>query len=285
MSKIQILTDSTSDLSADMIAEDGIHIIPLTVHFGEETFKDGVDINGDEFYKLLQTHPEHPKTSQPSPADFKQKYLSLLEDGSEIISIHISSKMSGTMSSAMAAKKEIGSDKIHIIDSKMASLALGQITRNAAKAVKKGQTIDEVLNIIDTNIDNMQVYFIVDTLEFLHKGGRIGKASEIIGGLLNIKPILTIIEGQVCPHTKVRGAKKVFSTLSSMISNYQQQTNNVPIDYTFAHGGTPELIEKIAETVKSQINMEDAQFCEIGPVIGAHTGPGMLAICMSPRIL
>ena len=284
MANIKILVDSTCDLSKDILKENDIHTIPLTVHFGDEEYKDGIDLTPVEFYKMLQSNPHHPKTSQPTPEDFKMKYNELLADGSEIISIHLSSKMSGTIQSANMAKKELQSDRIHIIDSEFVSAIFGMIAIECAKAVKQGKSVTEIIQLINTLKSSMNIYFIVDTLEYLQKGGRIGKASAIIGGLLNIKPILTIKEGQVCPFEKIRGTKKVFERLTSLVEDFKNKNESTGIELAFAHASDEALLQKLVDSVNNVYNCSDLLITEIGPVVGTHVGPGTLAVCFYTKI-
>ena len=279
MGSIKIVTDSTSDLSAEELQKHDIHMVPLNIHFRDKTFKDGIDLTPDSFYAMLTSDPEHPKTSQPSPADFKQKYEELLADGSVIVSIHISSKMSGTWQSATMAKNELNSDKIHIIDSGFVSIALGLMAVECARARDEGKSVQDILAMVETVKSHMRVYFIVDTLEFLQKGGRIGKASAIIGGLLNIKPILMIKDGEVCPYEKVRGAGKVFIKMGRIFAGYKKENEGREIKLGFAHAAAADHVEKLSREANKTYDVSSAFITEIGPVVGAHAGPGTLAMC------
>lgn len=279
MSKIKILTDSTSDLNTDISKKHNIHVIPLNVHFGDTTYRDGVDFTPESFYKMLKDNSINPKTSQPSPEDFKAIYIELLKAGDEVISIHISSKMSGTVQSANIAKKELNSNRIHIIDSGYVSVPLGLMAIECSQAAAEGMSISDICGIIEKLKREMHVYFIVDTLDYLQKGGRIGKASAIIGGLLNIKPILTIKDGYVSPFEKIRGSRKAFDRLYSIFTDFLSKNTPEDVNLGLAHASNLELLQLLKDKISNVYETSSAFITEIGPVVGTHSGPGTLAIC------
>ncbi len=283
MNKIKICTDSTSDLDKETLKKYNINMVPLSVHFGERSYKDKIDLSTEEFYKMLQTDPDHPKTSQPTPENFKAKYLELLEDGSEVISIHLASKMSGTIQSATMAKNELKTDKVHIVDSGYVAFILGMMAIESSIAVEKGKSISEILDMIEKIKKNMNVYFIVDTLEYLQKGGRIGKAAALIGGLLNIKPILTIKDGEVTPFEKIRGTKKVFNRLTGLFKDFINK-NPGNIKLGLAHASAFESLQEFKKKLSNVFDCSDVVISEIGPVVGSHAGPGTLAVCFLPEV-
>ncbi|WP_040948605.1 DegV family protein, partial [Gorillibacterium massiliense] len=211
MSSVRIVTDSTSDIPEEIRKRLNIELIPLKVHVGNKTFTDSVTIQPDDFYTLLAESKVMPKTSQPSPVDFVDIYRKLnKEPGTAIISIHLSSAMSGTYQSAVLAKSMLEEEAdITIIDSKSASYGIGIRVVKAAEAAMAGKSKEEILDMLDKLDGKFSIFFLVDTLEYLQKGGRIGKASAALGSLLNIKPILSINQaGEVCSVDKVRGHKK-----------------------------------------------------------------------------
>ena len=194
--EIKIVTDSTSDLDKDTAKNLSVEIVPLNVHFGDEVYKDGIEINSDDFFDKLINGTVFPKTSQPSVGEFIDVYEKLGNDGSDIISIHISDQLSGTINSARQAAKHLeGKIKVHIIDSKQISISLGLITISAATAVKEGKTLNEVLDLTESLIARSHVFTALDTLEYLEKGGRIGKAKSLVGKILNFKPIIGSADG------------------------------------------------------------------------------------------
>lgn len=275
---IKIVTDSTSDLTVEMYSRHDIAVVPLNVHFGDENYKDKVDLTPEQFYSLLKTSPHHPKTSQPSPADFKKVYADLLKNGKEIISLHISSKMSGTVQSAELAKKELGFENIHIVDSGLVSLPLGLLALECANARDNGKSVEDILALTEKLKKEIKIYFIVNTLEYLQKGGRIGKAQAIIGGLLNIKPILTVSDGLVTPFEKIRGSQKVLARLTGLFSGYLDGRDSALVRLGFAHADHSELLGQLKSKIDSYYNTSQSIVADIGPVVGAHAGPGTLAI-------
>lgn len=279
MGKIRIVTDSTADIPQHLVEELGIHVVPLKVHFGQETYYDGVDIGPDEFYPKLQGSDVFPSTSQPSPVDFVEVYKKLNEgaENVEVLSIHISSALSGTFQSANLAKNMLEEQvDVHVIDSKKASYAFGIIVVEVAKAAQAGKSVEECIQLAEKMIDDLTVYFLVDTLEFLQKGGRIGKAASVVGSLLNIKPILSIDnEGGIFSKDKIRGSKKA---LSKVIQLFKEQYGDAPIRIGVCHAVAEEEANKVLSQLQSEFNVVDHVITSIGPVVGAHVGPKTLGI-------
>jgi DegV family protein with EDD domain len=279
MSKIAIVTDSTGDIPVKLAEELNINVIPLNVHFHEEVFKDGVDINHNSFFEKLKVSPVPPRTSQPSPGDFHKVYKALLAEGAEtIISIHISKELSGTYQSATIARDMLPEAKIHIIDSKSASMGLGMIAINAAKAVLEGKEVQEIVAMAEEMVDNHKVMFAVDTLEYLHRNGRIGGAAKLIGGLLNVKPMLEVdSDGKVAPLGKIRGKAKVVPFLleqtQTFLEGYQGE-----VDLSVIHAQEPVLAQEILAQFKGQFAVRNGYLAELGSVIGTHVGPGTIGI-------
>jgi len=278
---IRIVTDSTSDITKKEQETYGVEVIPLKVHFGNETYYDGVDIHPSDFYTKLEQSPELPTTSQPSPVDFMELYKKINAPGTEIISIHLSAALSGTYQSAMLAKSLLEEEAaIHIVDSRSASYGLGMLAVVAAKEAQAGKSVEEIIAKIESVHESSQIYFIVDTLQYLYKGGRIGKASALFGSLLGIKPILTIDKsGEVAPVDKVRGHKKA---VNRMIELLQQDFGSQEIHLVVAHSEAQESAEELQRMVSEVLNVSSHSFTELGPVIGVHTGPGTLAVFAFP---
>ncbi len=282
MMRIQIVTDSTSDLPKDLAAQQGIEIIPLKVMFGEQTYLDGVDISIDSFYEKLQASTQFPTTSQPSPAEFLAVYQRLLADPDvQILSVHLSSNLSGTHQSALLAKSELTAEqaaRVTIIDSKYVCYGLGVIVLELAKAAAGGATIAHLQQRFEQLRNNISMYFVVDTLEFLQRGGRIGKASAFIGSLLNIKPILSIDqEGTVTPVERVRGQKQAVKKILELCkADFADREVNV----TVLHSKAAEIAVQISAEIRTQFTVKHLQYASIGPVVGAHVGPGSVAVLM-----
>ncbi|MFH1416163.1 MAG: DegV family protein [Elusimicrobiota bacterium] len=278
MKKIKILTDSTSDLPLETAGEYGIRVIPLNVHFGDKNYKDGVDLKPDDFYHLLKNDPAHPMTSQPTHEDFKAVYAEMTADGSDVVSIHISSKMSGTVGSAETAGKELDNGRIHIVDSGQVSISLGMIALECAKAVSNGADLQEVISLTEKLKKRIKLYFIVDSLEYLEKGGRIGHAAAIIGGILHIKPILMLHDGTVCPFEKIRGTKKVLLRLEELLRDFMDTHGKDNVKVGFIHAACNDSLEKFKEKISGIYDPRHTVTVEIGPVVGTHVGPGVLGV-------
>jgi DegV family protein with EDD domain len=282
LGNVRIVTDSTADLPKEIREQWEIEMVPLKVHFGDETFLDGVTIEASQFYEKLAKAKELPTTSQPAPSDFLDVYRKLAEQpGAEIISIHLSSAFSGTFQSAMLAKSMLENDAdISIVDSKSASCGIGLLVVEAAKAAKAGKSKAECLEIVDRLRRSMQLYFLVDTLEYLHKGGRIGKAQALFGSLLNIKPILTIDDdGMVAPVEKVRGQKKA---MARIVERIKEKHAGERVKLYIAHANALDTAQDIAALIEEQIRVEEIQYTYIGPVIGTHAGPGAVGVFVIP---
>ena len=275
MPEVAIVTDSTSDLTKEFIGDLSINIIPLKIKLNDNYYKDGVDISKREFWKRLLTENVAPKTSQPSPAEFKELYEKLFNKGyKKIISIHISSRLSGTQQAARVAKGMLNrADDITIVDSKAVTLVLGHQVLEAARMVQAGASYEKILERLDEMQEKMKLYFIVNDLSFLEKGGRIGRASSVIGGLLKVKPILKLENGEVTIEAKTFGDRGAFSYIEKLIK--AESKKNSIILYT-AWGGTNKELSK-ADAIKNMSdNFKKVEYkgrFEIGATIGSHSGP------------
>lgn len=278
---VKIVTDSTCDLSNELIKQYDIAVVPLTVYFGDEAYKDGLDISSLEFYKFLCEKNTHPTTSQPSPEAFKEVYKNILANGDEIISLHISSGLSGTYQSAVLASKQLDNNDITVIDSKNLCLSLASIVLESAKAAKEGKSKDDILKMIQNMISNTELYFVVDTLEYMQKGGRIGKASALMGSLLNIKPILTLKDGTVTPFDKVRGAKKALNKMGELVKDFVTRNEGKEVLISYAWGGNPVLLDEFMNTLPEEYKREQDITVQIGAVVGAHIGPGAFGVSLT----
>jgi DegV family protein with EDD domain len=283
VANIKIVTDSSADIPKALLDELGITVVPLKVHFGEETYVEGVDITAETFYPKLVSSDRLPTTSQPSPADFLEAYKKLAtEPGDEIISLHISSALSGTYQSAVLAKQLLEEQiPVHIVDTRYASFGHGVMVVTAARMAREGKSAEEILEAVAKKREGSQIYFIVDTLQYLYKGGRIGKASALFGSLLNIKPILTVDEaGEVAPVDKVRGQK---NALSRMIELLEKDMAGRNMELYVGHAAAPEMAQQLKDLIVSRLNVEPKMFIDVGPIIGTHAGPGTLAVFAFPE--
>ncbi len=277
MSKIAIVTDSTSDIPKNMAKELDIKVIPLTVIFDKESFlDDGKDITISEFYKKIRSSEKLPTTTVPSPKYFIETYTDILKESESIISIHISSKMSGTVNSAEMAKKEMPGKDIEIIDSEYVHLPLGFLVLKAAQLAQEGKSKKEILKGIYDLKPKIKVLFVPSTLEYLKKGGRIGKAKGLIASLLEIKPILTIHDGEVSQFKTVRrwsqAKTELIESMKTMVKNPQNLV--VAIGDSDAKEDAEEMYERIKET----FNPKRILRVDIGTIVGTHLGPGGLCV-------
>jgi DegV family protein with EDD domain len=282
MTIVKIVTDSTADIPIDIVQELGITVVPLKVHFGSETYADGIDIKPEEFYPRIEHATSLPTTSQPSPVDFLHTYKELKEDaGSEvkIISIHLSSALSGTVQSAILAKSMLEEQiDITVIDSKNASFSIGMMVIAAAEAANNGKNKEECVDLIHQLIKRSVIYFLVDSLHYLQKGGRIGKASALFGSLLNIKPILSLDEnGEVYAVDKVRGTNKALVRIIQLLKEF---SSGAEVHVGVGHSTSSKKSNEILEEIKQEFNVQREYTSAIGPVIGTHVGPNTLAIMM-----
>lgn len=283
MSSIRIVTDSTADIPEELRQSLKIEMVPLKVIFGEESFLDSVTLRPEQFYDKLSRAQALPKTSQPSPADFQQVYERLLieDEEADIISIHISSALSGTIQAALLAKSMTSNpEAITVIDSKSASYGFGMIVVEAAKAALAGEEKAAIVDKITRYFETYQVYFVVDTLEYLQKGGRIGKAAALMGTLLQIKPLLAIDrEGEITVIDKMRGKKRALNRIFALIAN---GFSDKPIRIAILHTNQDDEARQLAGTLKEQFNVVDAIAVPIGPVVGTHAGPGTIGVVIAP---
>ncbi|WP_282941732.1 DegV family protein [Paenibacillus sp. RC67] len=282
MSQVRVVTDSTADIPADLRKALNIEMVPLKVHFGTETYRDSVDMGSAAFFEKLASVSSLPTTSQPSPVEFMETYKRLAEEGDNpILSIHLSSHMSGTYQSALLAQSMLEDTvNLTVFDSLTASYGIGMLAVTAAEAAKEGKSRDEIVSMLETIRREQKIYFLVDTLEYLQKGGRIGKAAALLGSLLNIKPILSISDdGEVFSVDKVRGQKKAMARIMELLkSDYGDR----PLHVTVAHANNIPYAEEMSVLLKEHFTIQSLNYAEIGPVVGTHAGPGAVAAFVRP---
>ena len=273
---VRIVTDSTCDLSPETIKALDITVLPIYLLFGTESYRDGIDINTEEFYHKLMHGSVYPTTSQPTPQDFSVAFNQLAQAGADgIICIHISVKLSGALNSAKQAKQNSSlAIPIEIIDSQTVSLGIGLIVSAAARMAKAGKSMAEITEAVHRMIACSTLLIVFDTLEFLAKGGRIGKVSSLLGTLLNIKPVVTIKDGELIPSGKVRSHAKGKERLLQFVNNLTDAE-----DIAVAYNTTPDEAKEIADliTVGTPKNIS---IDRLGSVISAHGGPGVLGIAV-----
>ena len=274
---IKIVTDSTAYLPDEMIHEHDIRVVPLYVHFGTEAFKEGVELSNEEFYKRLKEAPELPTTSQPSAGEFHSVFEPLVAAGHEVIVLTISSKISGTWNSAMAAKEMLSDAPISVVDSLSTSVGLHLMVDAAVQAAAAGATREEIVEQIEQIKEKMQIFFVVDTLEYLAKGGRIGNGKAFLGTLLKVKPILVLQEGAIEPLEQVRSKRKATARMLELVEEYVGGSGNSS-KVAVTHALVPQDAETISQELIGRLGCDQPLMGELGPVIGTHTGPGMVGI-------
>lgn len=278
MAKITVVTDSTAYLSNDFVTEHGIKVVPLNLNWDDENFRDNVDITAEEFYQRLEKSNSIPTTSQPSSGDFLTVFKEAAKGVDALVAVLVSSGISGTVDSAIMAKKEFTQVPVEIVDSKVAAAGLALMCKAVASAVEKGNSVDEVLKMGKRVFDSMSVYFVVDTLKYLHKGGRIGGASAFLGSALDLKPILFLSpEGKVEALEKVRTKKKAVSRLIDLAV---EKADGKKAYVGIMHANALEGAQAIKAELENRMDLADIEIYELSPAIGTHAGPGTLGIAV-----
>jgi DegV family protein with EDD domain len=276
---VRIVTDSTADLTEAVRRELSIALVPLTVHFGPETFLDVVEMDSGAFWAKLNSSSHHPKTAQPSPGDFLKVYEEIAKTGDEIVSIHISTKLSGTLSSGQIAAQMLPDAKITLVDTRSATWGLGMMAIEAARMAKAGKSVSAIVDAVQAIAGRMNIFFTLDTLDFLQKNGRIGKAQALLGGLLGIKPILQVDrEGVVAPADKVRGRSKVIPRAMELMLERVPEGRRVKA--AIVHTGNEEDARPWLEAVQKLYTVEEWWTGPMGPVIATNAGPGTVGVCL-----
>lgn len=276
MSKIAIVTDSTAYPPTKWIEQYNLRVIPLKVHWGDKTFLDGVDITPIEFYTRLAHSTSLPTTSQPSIQDFLQVFESLSDQSDGIVAPLISSGISGTVASAQAAAKEFSRLPVEIVDTKVTSAGLALVVLAAARAAAQGKSLQEVRQAADDVVRRLHMFFVVDTLEYLHRGGRIGGASRYLGTALSIKPILFFnSEGKIDALERVRTKGKA---LQRLIALAEEKADGRPLHLGVIHANAPQAAQEFREQITHHLHCKEVFTLELSPVIGIHVGPGTIGI-------
>ncbi|WP_203339566.1 DegV family protein [Planococcus beijingensis] len=272
MSKIHIVTDSTADLKPEVIEKYNLHVVPLTIQIGGKTYLDRVDLEPESFLELMKNSDEMPKSSQPAPGVFKELYDKLGKDGDQILSIHMTGGMSGTVESAKTAAQLTDSD-VTVIDSRYISHALTFQVFEAADMGKAGKSMEEIVERMEKIRLNTKLFVVVDTLDNLVKGGRIGKGRALLGSLMKIKPIASLDDGSYTPVAKVRSHKQVVEYL---FNDFKERTaGKIVKGVGLAHAGGLAMAEPLREKIK-ETGFTDIKFDFTTPVISTHTGVGAI---------
>lgn len=269
---LHIVTDSTSDLLPGEAAPLGVTVVPLTVRFGEEQFRDGVDLGADGFYSRLARGGTSPTTSQPSPDAFASVYRELLQDpDDQVLSIHISQKLSGTLQSATLAARE-HEGRVHVVDSGSVSMGIQFLVRGALRDRAAGADVATVVRNCEARRERVTVYVLLDTLTYLHRGGRIGAAQAFLGGVLSVKPLLRVA-GEVHPQARVRNRRQGIDRMLALLAEAG------PLEAVGAmHSGAPELLDEVRARLVAAYPELDLTTGEIGPVVGTYAGPRAVGV-------
>jgi DegV family protein with EDD domain len=274
---IKLVTDSTAYLPDNAIREHDIRIVPLLVHFGEQEYKEGVELSNEEFYARLASAPELPTTSQPSAGDFYVVFKELHEAGHEIVCLTISSKLSGTWNSAMAAKEMLPEAKISIVDSLTTAVGLYLMVEAAAEAIRNGASGQQVVDQVEEVKSKLYVLFVVDTLEYLAKGGRIGNAKAFLGTMLKIKPILILDNGAIEPLEQVRSKRKALARMLDLIQQHAGD-KGAQARVAITHALATQEAQEVKQKITARLGCREPNVADLGPVVGTHTGPGVVGV-------
>jgi DegV family protein with EDD domain len=278
MPEIKIVTDSTANLSPEFIEEHSVKVVPLNIHWGEETSKDGLDITPPEFYARLEKSDEIPKTSQPSMQEFLNAYQEAAPSCEAIIAPVISSGISGTYASASSAQAEFTGVPLEVVDTKETAAGLALVVIATAEAIKAGKSLAEVKAVTEDVASRVNFYFMVDTLDYLHKGGRIGGARRLLGTALNIKPILMLDdEGKIDALEQVRTKKKAVARLVELA--VEEAAGN-PVHIGIIHADALADAEEFKGMLAEAVECKFIEIYDLSPVIGVHVGPGTLGIAI-----
>ncbi len=278
MSKIAVVTDSTTYLPPDLVKKHNISIAPQVLIWGEETFKDGVDIQSQEFFTRLKTTKVMPTTSQVAVISFQEIFQDLVDKGYEVLAILVSSKLSGTVQSAMQAKDLMGTarDKVHVVDSQSVAMALGFQAISVARAIESGASLSEAKMLAEKSHEYTGVFFAVDTLEFLHRGGRIGGAQRFLGTMLNMKPILAIQDGRVEGIERIRTKSKALDRVLELV--VERAKGKSPIRIATLHANAADEAKTLLARAEQELSPVESIFTEVSPTVGTHAGPGTVGL-------
>ena len=271
---VKIVTDSLSDITSDVAEGLGITVVPLTVTFGKESFLDRITMTTDEFYYRLTHDATWPTTTQPPPGTFIDVYNKLAKESDEILVITLSTKLSGTYQSALSAKSMVETEcRIEVIDSLTVAMGLGLIVIAVAKAAQAGANLDELTDLVHRAIPRSHLIAFFDTLKYLAKGGRIGKAQGLLGAMLSVKPILTVKDGEMSPLTRLRSRAAGMDYLYNSVASFSHIE-----ELAVEHATTPEDADELIERLSSLFPKERIYKSTISPVVGTYAGPGAMAV-------
>jgi DegV family protein with EDD domain len=279
--KIQVITDSTSDIPYDIAHELGIRVVPIYIHFGDKTYRDGLDMQSEEFYSLLTSFPVHPTTSQPNPDDFANVYKEYCANTDGIVSIHISSKISGTYDSAMIAQRTLNSQcPIAVIDSKFNSAGLGLVVTAAALLARSGASFSEVINEAKRAVSQVSMFGIFDTMKYLARSGRVNKTIALASQILNVMPLLTFKDGEIVRAGLVRTFTKGLKCIYDFVES------NQPLKVlTIIHSAVEDKAYLLKERLSKFVQEEKISVARLGAGLGVHGGPGVIVVALRKSVV
>jgi len=278
MARVRVITDSVCDLPERLAEEYRITVVPVLVHFGLEQYRDRIEMSIKEFMRRLPLAAIPPKTSQPPPWDFYQAYQDATADGSSVVSIHVSSKLSGTYQSAMIARSMLEDRDIEVVDSGLGSMAQGWVVLKAAREALAGKGKQEVLEAVARVAARVKTLIVVDTLEYLARNGRIGKAQAWVGSMLKIKPILTLEEGMIAPLEKVLGGARVLGRLVELVQSSLEKGKRAML--SIIHADAPEQAARLKQELEKLFDFDEIIIAPTGPAIAANVGPGAYGVML-----
>jgi DegV family protein with EDD domain len=273
---VRLVTDSTCDIPPDLCGRYGVTVVPLTVHFGDESFRDRIDLDSETFFARLAKDPQLPHTAQPSPAAFGQVYEELLGQGHEVLSVHVSARLSGAYNSAVLARAGCSApDSVTVIDSGWTSMCLGMAVLAGARAAQQGEGPAAVQATVEGVLARTDLLLFLDTLEYLHRGGRIGAARSLVGTLLSIKPLITIKRGEVHPAGQVRTRARAIERLRQWVTEHPQVAA-----FTVLHTVCPEDAHALFDDLRRSYPDAEAYLTEVGAVVATHVGPNAIGVAL-----
>ncbi|MDR1700763.1 MAG: DegV family protein [Lachnoclostridium sp.] len=272
---VRIITDSLSDFTPEFAKELNVDLMPLSVSFGEETYLSGYEITNEEFYEKLVSSDVLPTSSQINPFEFEKKFNEYLEQGDDIVAVLFPKELSGTYQSAVIAKENIGSDRIHLIDCRSASMAQGVLVSEAAKMRDEGASAEEIETKILELTKRARLFIVLDTLEYVKKGGRISPSVAFVGGILGLHPVISVIEGKVDLVDKVKGKKSMNKWLLNKLEELPVDTN---YNFYLGHSNAVDKVESFAELIKDREYGKNIKHFCIAPIVGTHVGPNAIGM-------
>ena len=286
MTRVAVVTDSVASIPSKLIEELNIHFVPYYIHRGKETLRDLVTAKTEDFYKWMETATELPKTANPSPGEYLEKYIQLAEKGvRDIISIHITSKGSGAYGAAMAAKQmfheKFPKVRVEVIDSLNVQMCEGWMVIEAARAALKGFSLNEIKEKVQEMIPVSHMLQTADSLRYLYLGGRIGRAKHLVASMLDIKPIISMENGEIVALGQARTRKKVYKAMVDKLADFAGQRG---IKIAFVHAAARDEAEKLKAMVEARVEVVESLICELSPALGVHSGPGTVGFCFFPAM-